>query len=102
LLGWLKCGKFIISWLIKCVWQLEYVTLVDGENLSLFLVTINVHYTVLETLDSLIQGCLVDMCVVHNNINLRLLIYLLPDLPNAISNKLDGILHFLIHLALVT
>ena len=52
-------------------------------------------------MDSLIEGVLVDLNVVHDYVNLRLLINLLPDLHNAISCKLDCVLHVLIHLALV-
>ena len=63
---------------------------------------LHLHDTVSETLDCLIQRVLVDLHVVHDYVNLRLLMNLLPDLHNAISSKLYGILHVLIHLALVT
>ena len=66
----------------------------------MFLIIFYVDYTVLETLDSLIQGVVVSLYVVHDYVNLRLLINLFPDLPNAISSMLDNILHFCIHLAL--
>jgi hypothetical protein len=64
--------------------------------------TLHLHDTGRETLDCLIQGVLVNLHVVHDNVNLRLLIYLIPDLHNAIRCKLYGIFHVLIHLALVT
>ena len=75
--------------------------MVDGENLSQLLMTLHLHDTATETLDCLIQGVLVDLHVVHYNVNLRLLINLFPDLPNAISSVLDNIFHFLIYLALI-
>ena len=84
------------------VWKQEYVTLIDGEDLSELFMALHLHDTVSETLDCLIQRVLVDLHVVHDYVNLRLLINLFPDLHNAISSKFDGILHVLIHLALVT
>ena len=64
--------------------------------------TLHLHDTVRKTLDCLIKGVLVNLHVVHDNVNLRLLINLFPDLHNAISSKLYGVLHVLIHLTLVT
>ena len=64
--------------------------------------TLHLHNAVREALDCLVEGILVDLHVVHDYVNLRLLINLLSDLHNAISCKLYGILHVLIHLALVT
>lgn len=53
-------------------------------------------------MDCLVQGVLIDLHIVHDYVDLRLLINLLPDLHNAIGRKLNGVLHVLIHLALVT
>ena len=53
-------------------------------------------------MDCLIEGVLINLDVVHDYVNLWLLINLFPDLHYAISSKLDGILHVLIHLTLVT
>jgi hypothetical protein len=64
--------------------------------------TLHLHYAVREALDCLVQRVLVDLHIVHDYVNLRLLIDLLSDLHNAISRKLDGILHVLVHLSLVT
>jgi hypothetical protein len=64
--------------------------------------TLHLHNTIREALDCLVQGVLVDLHIVHDYVNLRLLINLLPDLHNAISRKLDGVLHVLVHLSLVT
>jgi len=64
--------------------------------------TLHLHDTVRETLDCLIKGILVDLHVVHDYVNLRLLINLFSDLHNAISSELYRVLHVLIHLTLVT
>jgi hypothetical protein len=61
----------------------------------------HLHDTFREALGCLIQGVLVNLHVIHDYIYLRLLINLFPDLHNTISSKLDGILHVLIHLALI-
>lgn len=93
--------EIFVSLLIKRVWQKKYVTLVDIEDLSLLLMNLNIQETFLKTSDGLILGVLVDLHVGHDYIYLRLLINLFPDLTDAISRKLDDILHFLVHLALV-
>jgi len=64
--------------------------------------TLHLHNAIREALDCLVEGILVDLHVVHDYVNLRLLINLIPDLHNAIRCKLNCIFHVLIHLALVT
>jgi hypothetical protein len=63
--------------------------------------TLHLHNAVREALDCLVQGVFIDLHIVHDYVNLRLLINLLSDLHNAISSKLDGILHVLVHLTFV-
>jgi hypothetical protein len=63
--------------------------------------TPHLHDTARETLNCLIKRILVDLHVIHDNINLRLLINLFPDLQNAVSSKLYSVLHVLIHLSFV-
>ena len=50
----------------------------------------------------LLSGVLIFSPSIHDYVNLRLLINLIPDLHNAIRCKLNCIFHVLIHLALVT
>ena len=64
--------------------------------------TLHIDDTVGETVNCLMQSSIVDLHIIHDYINLRLLINLLPNLQNAISCKLDCILHVLIHLTFVT
>ena len=101
LIGWLVCYELLVTWLSKRIWQQEYVALVDGEDFSQFLIASHLHDTFREVFGCLKQRILINLHVVHDNVYLRLLINFFSDLHNAISCKLDSILHVLIHLALV-
>jgi hypothetical protein len=92
-------SSFCIS---ERVWQQEYVIFVDSEYLSQFFMALHIDDTVGESVNCLMQSSIFDRYVIHDYVNLRLLINLLPNLQNAISCKLDRILHVLIHLTFVT
>jgi hypothetical protein len=96
--------KFIMSsfCISERVWQQEYIIFVDSEYLSQFFMALHIDDTVGETVDCLIQSSIFDRHVIHDYVNLRLLINLLPNLQNAISCELDRILHVLIHFTFVT
>jgi hypothetical protein len=104
LLGRPFCDKILMSTfcISERVWQQEYVIFVDSEYLSQFFMALHIDDTVGEIVNCLIQSSIFDRHVIHDYVNLRLLINLLPNLQNAISCELDRILHVLIHFTFVT
>jgi hypothetical protein len=75
--------------------------LVDGEDLSQFLMTPHFHDTIRQTLYCLIEGILGDLHIVHDNIYLGLLINIFSHLHDAVSCKLNCVFHVLIHLTFI-
>jgi hypothetical protein len=102
LIGWLICHEVLVPGGSERVWQQEYVTLIDGEDLPQLFITFHLHNAVREALDCIEKRVLIYLHVIHDYINLRFLINLFPDLHYTVSGKLDSIFHILIHLALIT
>ena len=52
-------------------------------------------------MDCLIQTVFINLDVIHDNIDLGLLINIFPDFHHEISCNLNGVFHVFVHLALV-
>ena len=104
LIRWLICDKTLISWLSESVRQQEYIAFGNAKYLpfTLGLMPPHLQQTIWETLYCLMQRIFINLDAVHDNIDLGFLINLLPDLHHAISRKLDGVFHILVHFSLVT